>query len=71
MWRDIGMDDWFMEIGQADGEVLWTRLEEILANPSAARVRARRIFETAPRSDREMMLAAATSVPLNPPVTAA
>ncbi|MET0263809.1 MAG: polysaccharide pyruvyl transferase family protein [Rariglobus sp.] len=61
MWPDLGLGDWFFEIEHATGDALWDRLRTIHFDLPAARARARRLHETALRSDREMMAAVASA----------
>ena len=37
MYRDIGVNDWFFEIDETNGDQLWSRLEAIHRDPAAAR----------------------------------
>ncbi len=40
MYRDIGVNDWFFEVDETNGEQLWSRLEAIHRDPAKARAYA-------------------------------
>ena len=37
MYRDIGVNDWFFEVDETNGDQLWSRLEAIHRDPATAR----------------------------------
>jgi polysaccharide pyruvyl transferase WcaK-like protein len=44
MYRDIGVDNWFFEIDETNGEQLWAQLKAIHTNPAAARARVKSVM---------------------------
>ena len=55
MWNDVGVGDWFREIGQVSGQSLCEDLLAIHRNPEAARARARKIMEGVRRTQAATM----------------
>ena len=45
MWRDLELGDWFLEVGDATGDSLWSRLSAIHADPAKAAEKARAIHQ--------------------------
>lgn len=40
MYPDLGLSDWTFEIDKTDGGAVWRRLQDVLADPAAARAKA-------------------------------
>ena len=57
MYRDIGANDWFFEVDETDGPQLWSRLETIVKDLSAARAKARSIMAGVETRQRRMVAA--------------
>lgn len=55
MWRDIGLDDWLLEIDAASGDDIATALLRIDADHDAARAKVRAAMEKVADSQRAMM----------------
>ena len=55
MYRDIGADDWFFEIDETNGAQLWSRLEAIHKNPTAARAKVKSIMATVEARQKRMV----------------
>jgi len=55
MYRDIGADDWFFEIDETSGAQLWSRLEAIHKNPTAARAKVKSIIATVEARQKRMV----------------
>ena len=55
MWRDLEIGDWFLEVGDATGDALWTRLSAIHADPAKAAEKARAIHQRALELGRTMV----------------
>jgi len=62
MYRDIGADDWFFEIDEANGAQLWSRLEAIHKNPAAARAKVKSIMATVEARQKRMVDAVRAAV---------
>jgi len=56
MWRDIGMDEWFSEVEQTTGDLLWERLDAMRRDYPAALRKAQGYRDTALRRLQEMTL---------------
>jgi polysaccharide pyruvyl transferase WcaK-like protein len=61
MYRDIGANDWFFEVDETNGAQLWSRLEGIVRDPTAARAQARRIMAGVEQHQRRMVAAVRTA----------
>lgn len=61
MYRDIGARDWFFEVDETNGAQLWSRLEGIVRDPTAARAQARRIMAGVEEHQRRMVAAVRTA----------
>lgn len=55
MYRDIGVNDWFFEVDETNGEQLWSRLAEIHANPAQARAHVRTVMAGVQKRQRRMV----------------
>lgn len=62
MYRDIGANDWFFEIDETNGAQLWSRLEPIHKNPTAARAKVKTIMAGVEKLQRRMVDAAKAAV---------
>lgn len=63
MYRDIGVDDWFFEIDETNGQQLWSRLSAIQADPAKARAKVKTIMAGVQRLQRRMVDAVRAAVP--------
>jgi hypothetical protein len=55
MYRDIGVDDWFFEVDETNGDQLWSRLETIHRDPGEARRYADAAMARVRRLQRRMV----------------
>lgn len=55
MYRDIGADDWFFEVDETNGPQLWSRLEAIHRNPTAAKAKVKAIMATVEARQKRMV----------------
>jgi polysaccharide pyruvyl transferase WcaK-like protein len=55
MYRDFGSGDWFFEIDETNGAQLFSRLEAIHKNPSAARAKVKSIMATVEARQKRMV----------------
>lgn len=55
MWRDLDIGEWFLEVGDATGDALWSRLSAIHADPAKAAEKARAIHQRALDLGRKMV----------------
>lgn len=62
MWRDLEVGDWFLEVNDASGDALWSRLSAIHADPAKAAEKARSIHQRALDLGRTMVEAASQSL---------
>ncbi len=44
MYHDIGLSDWTFEVDETTGAALWSRLQQIHADPTQARARVRKVM---------------------------
>jgi len=44
MYRDMGADDWFFEVDETSGALLWQRLDRVVRRPAEARAQVKRIM---------------------------
>ena len=55
MYRDIGSDEWFLEVDETDGEQLWSRVAAIERDPAAARAKVKSIMAFVEKRQRRML----------------
>jgi polysaccharide pyruvyl transferase WcaK-like protein len=55
MYRDIGVDNWFFEIDETNGEQLWAQLKAIHTNPAAARARVKSVMAGVDKLQQRMV----------------
>jgi hypothetical protein len=61
MYRDFGAGDWFFEIEEANGEMLWSRLKAIHDNPGRAKAQAASIMSAVEQRQARMVQAVAAA----------
>lgn len=62
MYRDFGANDWFFEVDETNGQQLWSRLQAIHQNPTAARAKVKSIMATVESRQKRMVEAARAAV---------
>jgi hypothetical protein len=55
MYRDIGANDWILEIEETTSSQLWSRLQAIVRDPSGARAKVKSIMAGVEASQRRMV----------------
>ena len=55
MYRDFGADRWILEVDEADGALLWSRVQEIYNDPAQARAQVEKIMTGVRRRQRRMV----------------
>jgi len=55
MYRDIGAGDWFFEIDETDGGLLWSKLEGIVRDPAKAKDKVKAIMATVEARQEHMV----------------
>jgi polysaccharide pyruvyl transferase WcaK-like protein len=55
MYRDIGAGDWFFEIDETDGGLLWSKLEGIVRDPAKAKGKVKAIMATVEARQERMV----------------
>jgi hypothetical protein len=58
MYRDIGANDWFFEVDETDGPMLWSRLQTIVRDPAKARAKVKSIMAFVEERQKRMAHAA-------------
>lgn len=57
MYRDIGVNDWFFEVDETNGDQLWSRLEAIHRDPAGARDKVTAAMSRVNKLQRRMVTA--------------
>jgi hypothetical protein len=55
MYRDIGSDEWFLEVDETSGEQLWSRVAAIERDPAGAKAKVRSIMTFVQGKQQRMM----------------
>ncbi len=61
MYRDFGAERWILEVDEADGALLWSRVQEIYNDPAQARAHVEKIMTGVRRQQRRMVDAVRTA----------
>lgn len=62
MYRDIGVDNWFFEVDETNGDQLWSRLEAIHRDPAGARTYVANAMKRVHRLQKRMVDALRESI---------